>query len=454
LKQLRGTSLGVRPARGGAHEERRNEPDRLLGGGAWAKALNAALWPIAVMSILHRTLILAVNEHITDDFSPVYQAGLMFLRHQPVYTQTLAQVEPHYLYPPSGTLLLCPITHFDPITARFVFIILTSIAIIGADLLLLRFFDLPLRSFATPAILAGTFLTESVTNTLTFTNVNGFVFLAEAVFLLAVKHERPWLGGVALGLTFAVKPVLAPLLLIPLLLRWWKTFVMAFAIPAALLVVGGALSVDGEKFYTDVLPYLVKPRDYYNSAIVGYSSYFGVAPWLCTLQRVFLAALVLVSLWWLYKRFRHTDLLLWASMTAGLALVATFLLGSLAQGYYSLFLIPMALAVVRPGSPMRSWVVWLGLYGSMTLDWWEFQDPFHHENPPTDLVTWLMPKGRSLEYLKFTFGWTMLIVGIFLALWLAKDSEARDSEAEQGGEKSLPLTHEQDRADADEAVPR
>lgn len=395
---------------------------------AGAKALNAALWPIAVMSVLHRTMILAVNEHITDDFTPVYQAGLAFLHRRPVYTQNLGQVEPHYLYPPSGTLLLSPITHFDPITARLIFIAATSAAIIAACLLLLKYFDLPLRSFATPALLAAVFLTESVTNTLTFTNVNGFVFLAEAIFLLCVKHERPWLAGSVLGLTFAVKPILAPLLLIPLLLRWWKTFATAAAVPAVLLAAGQLYSVDGAAFYTDILPYLNKPRDYYNSAIQGVGAYYGVAPWLLLLLRGVFGALVLISLWWLYRRFRHGDLLLWAAATAGLVLVATFVLGSLGQGYYSLFLVPLALSVVRAGSPMRSWAPWLGLYGCMSLDFWEFNQPLHHEHPPRELLLFLYPKGRDAEYLKFTFGWTTLIVGVFAALWLAKRDEGGATE--------------------------
>ncbi|EFV13794.1 glycosyltransferase family 87 protein [Segniliparus rugosus] len=415
---------------------------------AGAKALNAALWPIAVMSVLHRTMILAVNEHITDDFNPVYEAGLAFLNHRPVYTQNLDQVEPHYLYPPSGTLLLSPITHFDPITARLLFIAGTSAAIIAACLLLLKFFDLPLRSFATPALLAAVFLTESVTNTLTFTNVNGFVFLAEAIFLLCVKHDRPWLAGSALGLTFAVKPILAPLLLIPLVLRWWKTFAAAFAVPAALLVASLLYSADpGEllysqdavKYYRQVVPYLGKPRDYYNSAIEGVGAYYGVNPVLLLLLRAVLGALVLISLWWLYRRFRHRDLVLWAATTAGLALVATFVLGSLGQGYYSLFLVPMALSVVRAGSPMRSWVPWLGLYGCMSLDFWEFNQPLRHERPPRDLLVFLYPKGRAMEYLKFTFGWTLVIVGVFAALWLAKGTKDERGEAEETeGERPEP----------------
>ena len=36
--------------------------------------LRSALWPIAIMSIIHRSYVLSSNGYITDDFGPVYRA--------------------------------------------------------------------------------------------------------------------------------------------------------------------------------------------------------------------------------------------------------------------------------------------------------------------------------------------------------------------------------------------
>ena len=39
-----------------------------------AMVLRSALWPIAIMSIIHRSYVLSSNGYITDDFGPVYRA--------------------------------------------------------------------------------------------------------------------------------------------------------------------------------------------------------------------------------------------------------------------------------------------------------------------------------------------------------------------------------------------
>ena len=78
------------------------------------------------------------------------------------------------------------------------------------------------------------FCTESVTNTLVFGNINGCILLLEVLFfrwLLDGKVSHQWWAGVAIGLTLVVKPLLAPLLLLPLLNRQWRALVTAIAVP-------------------------------------------------------------------------------------------------------------------------------------------------------------------------------------------------------------------------------
>ena len=57
------------------------------------------------MSVLHRSIVLTANGNITDDFKPVYRAVLNFRRGWDIYNEHLDYVDPHYLYPPGGTLL-------------------------------------------------------------------------------------------------------------------------------------------------------------------------------------------------------------------------------------------------------------------------------------------------------------------------------------------------------------
>ena len=68
-----------------------------------------------------------------------------------------------------------------------------------------------------PALLLAMFCTESVTNTLVFTNINGCILLAEVLFfrwLLDGKVNHQWLAGAAIGLSLVVKPLLGVLLLL------------------------------------------------------------------------------------------------------------------------------------------------------------------------------------------------------------------------------------------------
>ena len=47
-------------------------------------------------------------------------------------------------------------------------------------------------------------------------------------------------------------------------------------------------------------------------------------------------------------------------------LLWSWLVLSLAQGYYSMMLFPFLMTVVLPNSVIRNWPAWLGIYGFMT----------------------------------------------------------------------------------------
>lgn len=237
-----------------------------------------ALWPLAVMTVLNRVFIKAVNGFVTDDYKPVYQASLDFLNGREVYTANFDSVDPHYLYPPSGTLLIAPIAVIDYEKSRWLFILLNAVAILIAWYLLLRLFNYTLRSIAAPALLLAMFLSETVINTLVFTNVNGCLLLAEILFLILLLRRRDVWAGVVLGLSMAVKPTLAPLLVIALVRKQWTLVATAVAVPVALTAVAWPLSRDPERFFTLTAPYLFETRDYFNSAIPGNAEYYGLPP--------------------------------------------------------------------------------------------------------------------------------------------------------------------------------
>ena len=175
-----------------------------------ATVLRSALWPIAIMSIIHRSYVLASNGFITDDFGPVYRAVSNFRRGWDIYNEHFNHVDPHYLYPPGGTLIMAPFGYMPVFASHNWFVALNTVAMIIAACLLVRLFGFSLTSVALPALLLAMFCTESVTNTIVFTNINGCVLLAEVLFfrwLLSDKVSDQWWAGVAIGLSLVVKPL-------------------------------------------------------------------------------------------------------------------------------------------------------------------------------------------------------------------------------------------------------
>ena len=129
---------------------------------------------------------------------------------------------------------MAPFGYLSFTPSRYLFIGINTVAILIAWYLLLRLFNYTLSSVAAPALLLAMFCTESVTSTLVFTNINGCVLLAEVLFLrwlLDGKVGHQWWAGLVIGLTLTLKPVLGPLLLLPLLNRQWRTLVPAIARP-------------------------------------------------------------------------------------------------------------------------------------------------------------------------------------------------------------------------------
>ncbi|WP_067704004.1 glycosyltransferase family 87 protein [Nocardia jejuensis] len=367
-----------------------------------SEVLNFALWPFAVLTVLNRVIIKAVNYNITDDFKPVYNASLAFLNHKPVYGANFDSVDPHYLYPPSGTLLISPLAVIDPEKSRWCFILLNAAAIILAGYLLLRLFKFSVRSVAAPALLLAMFASETVTNTLVFTNVNGCLLLAEVGFIHLILQRKDLWAGVVLGLTISIKgPLLAPLLFIPLVRGQWKVFLTALGVPVALNLMAWPFIVDYKQFWTHTLPYLTESRDYFNSAIVGNAGYYGVADWLTWTIRIAMGLMVLATLWILYRYYRDDEVFFVCTIT-GLVLTATLLLGSLGQMYYSMFLFPMLMTVVLRNSVMRNWPAWVAVFGFMSYDKW--------------LSDQWQSFGRTLEYLRTTFGWGLLLIVAFCVL--------------------------------------
>jgi len=403
-----------------------------------ATVLRSALWPAAILSVLHRSVILTLNGNITDDFKPVYRAVLNFRRGWDIYNEHFDYVDPHYLYPPGGTLLMAPFGYLPFTPSRYLFILINTVAILIAWYLLLRLFKFTLSSVAAPALLLAMFCTESVTSTLVFTNINGCVLLAEVLFLrwlLDGRVSRQWWAGLVIGLTLTLKPVLGPLLLLPLLNRQWRSLVPAIVVPVAVNLAAWPLVSDPMDFVTKTLPYIGGVRDYFNSSVEGNGVYFGLPTWLIVFLRLLFTLLAIGAMWLLYRYYRTRDPLFWFTSSSGVLLLWSWLVLPLAQGYYSMMLFPFLMTVVLQNSLIRNWPAWLGVYGFLTLDDW--------------LIYKYMRYGRALHYLKITYGWSLLLIVVFTVLYFRYLDAKADNRLDGGIDPAwLPSNREHASVDA------
>jgi arabinofuranan 3-O-arabinosyltransferase len=364
---------------------------------------------------------LATNGYITDDYGPVYRAVVNFKRGWDIYNEHFDQVDPHYLYPPGGTLIMAPFGYLPVDASRYWFITFNTIAIVIAAVLLVQLFKFSWTSVALPALLVAMFCTESVVNTLVFGNINGCILLLEVLFfrwLLDGKVNHQWWAGVAIGLSLVVKPLLGPLLLLPLLNRQWRAVATAIVVPVVFNVIGWFLVADPMNFVRGTIPYIFSIRDYFNSSIQGNGIYYGLPMWLILLLRIAFLALSVFSLWLLYRFYRTRDPLFWMATSSGVLLITSYLVLSLGQGYYSMMLFPFLMTVVLPNSVIRNWPAWLAIYGFMSADRW--------------LLGHWPTTGRFLEYMKFTYGWCLMLIVVFCVLYFRYLDAKADGRLDDG----------------------
>ncbi|KAB3523416.1 DUF2029 domain-containing protein [Corynebacterium sp. zg254] len=394
-----------------APAKRRRVPQRgpLAHGSTLAKIASLALWPLALIAFIHKTFITPFNGPETDDFTTVISALYRFREGIPVYNEQYWQVDPHYLYSPGATLLLSPLAWLpEQDASRMAYIVLNSIAVVCACGLLTKLFDLPLSSPVFPGSVWLLFNTESLQNTLAFSNINGLLLFLEVVFLWGLLRRHPWLGGIALGLAITIKPQFAPLLVLPLFKKQWATFVPAVGIPLSLNLAAWPMMTSPEDFFTKLMPYLAETRDYANNSITGMAAYFGWSEGMTWFWRIF-GALVVGTALFLLLQWRHTEELFWATTTTSLILIGVFLLSSLGQMYYTMLALPMFFTILLRRSVMHNPMTWLGMYFCLTLDSWKSEE-----------FEWF---GYTMENVRGTIGWALIMLSAttMIVVWTVKE---------------------------------
>lgn len=412
-----------------------------------AGAFTMAAWPLAIFTIIHRVFLNPQNSHPTDDFTTVWDALHRFIDGVPVYDENYSFVDPHYLYSPGGTLLLSPLALLPSWDiGRILFIFANGTAVLVALAVLTKLARRPLTGPALPVAALFVFASESVTNTLLFSNVNGILLAVEVVFLwwlLVGSGDVSWrfspgtgkrstlatvLAGIAVGLAITVKPQFAVLLFLPLVKRQWWALVSGIAVPVVFNLAAWPLMTQPSDYLDKLMPYLSEVRDYANSSLSGVGVYFGIDDWFITALRAIFALGVAVTVLGLL-RWRNSEPLMWASTTTGILMTGVFMVSSLGQMYYSMMLLPMIFTIFCRLSVMHNPVTWIGIYWCMSGDSWN-----------SDRWEW---PGRIVEYTRGTVGWGLIILAAAtsVVVWLVTDwrrqNNDRDSTTAPGTTEEL-----------------
>lgn len=189
--------------------------------------------------------------------------------------------------------------------------------------------------------------------------------LALALFYVFARRGRWTAAGVVIGLSLAIKPLLLVVLLVFVLARKWKALATAIAVPVVLNLVALAVVPDPGRVWSKLPSILNRSGSgvNFNSAWVDVVRTLGLPEGVSILLRLLTALLVLVCAWLCWTKL--ADVSLRTVTTASVLLIGSYLSGTLSESHFMLTLVPLAMTVVIPRSPIRTVTAVVGILWTM-----------------------------------------------------------------------------------------
>lgn len=281
--------------------------------------------------------------------------------------------------------------------------------------------------------MTAAYFTENVTNTLTFSNVNGICFLVLAVALSGLIKEKTIHAGLAIGFLGLIKPFFFVLLLLVVVQRMWKSLGIAVAVPIVFNILGYILVKDADVYRTTLMPYIRTPREYANLSIVGVGlaqHWPGIAVFLLR-TIVVIAGLLAV---YLARKYYASKPQVFVPIASTALLLATILAGSLGQQYYTLFFVPV-LATIKYWGWVDGAVLGAGFASILPMN------PFI--SSPSHVVGVILFSWTMLSWLVLLIG-TVLIGGKNYCL--TADDKDRSAASNGNGKSRTPRHNERRRS--------
>jgi arabinofuranan 3-O-arabinosyltransferase len=292
-----------------------------------------------------------------DDLTPWLQAARDLLNGEPLYD------DERFLYPPGSALLGLPFALLGDYEARLVVRLLLAASVVAGTLLSARLFGLSPMTWGASLALLVVVCSPPFHWGLLLGNIGLVLLLTLAATFLALALDRPILAGLVLGASLALKPVLAPVLVVLLIDRRWRALVSTLVVASAITLVGLLLAVDAGAFASTTVPFLLGGQDEVtgesNASILGLALQYGVDGAAVVALRVAVLAVALAATWWMLRDDRGEVERL--SDASALALVGAFLGLSVAFDHYAVLLVPLAIAAALGRSRTLGTLLWPAL---------------------------------------------------------------------------------------------
>lgn len=318
--------------------------------------MSQVVWPLGLI-FFALTVREATKGSSYPDFQLVWQASRAFLHHKAIFNGDA------YLYPPFAAPLFAPLAALPNGAAKDLVLGAEIAGLIATLVITARMVSDRIVLVVGVGVLGLAFF-GPVYSGLLLGNISVLLVPVFAVYLyLAWREHWVWASGI-LGLSLAFKPVLLPLLLIPLVDRQWRALAVAAGTAVGLSLLALPLVADGTQFFTHTAPLLVRGGpatvSKNNLSISGIAHTLGAPSVLALMARLGVAAVTLVAAYESWRKPRDNALRL--IETSSVLLIGWMLVSSLDEVHYQLLLVPLLLSVFHPQSVLRVWPAWVAVF--------------------------------------------------------------------------------------------
>ncbi|MDN5931213.1 MAG: DUF2029 domain-containing protein [Pseudonocardia sp.] len=304
-----------------------------------ASLVTAAVLHVRYPDALVTMLPLTDMRDLHVDFDTFWHSAVALTQGADIY-DTPAKLT--NLNPPILTVLLVPFAALDALTAYRIFAVLAGMLVVGSVLAVAR--ELRLSPLVTVGAVLAVLASSPLHGTLVLGQIYPLLMVALVAGWIAERRGRPVPAAVLYGIAVALKPSLAPLLLLPAVQRRWVPLRAGIASAAVTTLVG--VLVAGPSSAVEWLTIALTegvPDTVDNASFPGLAVRFDVSP---VLGLVAGSAVLAGTLVWIGHHRDRID----PAGTAPWAVVAAGLLFSpISWHNYLLLLVPGVLVLIALG---------------------------------------------------------------------------------------------------------